>query len=332
MACQLLMARALQKLGILRALESRKSKPGILIVNHHRIGDAGETSFDRDLYSATADELDAQVRYFKRRGPIVSGDELEALVSGKTPMKYLYVAFTFDDGYLDNYTRAFDVFRSTDSTATFFLVTDYVGTAMVPWWDEIAYLVRNTTKTEINLAYPAPLKVRLNGRRDAAIAAILQHYNRTDNLRSEEFLADVRRKAESEVPKPKRRFLDWNEAREMHNAGMEIGSHTKSHAILGRLSPERQQQELKESKEMIEMHLGKEVNSLAYPVGARDCFNEATEEMAINAGYRMCFSAYGGINDAAHLKRSNLLRGTVPSNPDKFRAVATARTSLRRLL
>jgi peptidoglycan/xylan/chitin deacetylase (PgdA/CDA1 family) len=332
MSCQLLMARVLQKLGILRALESRKSKPGILIVNHHRIGEAGETSFDRDLYSATADELDLQVRYFKRRCPIVSGDELEALVSGKTPIKHLYVSFTFDDGYLDNYTKAFDVFRSTDTTATFFLVTDYVGTATVPWWDEIAYLVRNTTKTEIILPDPAPLKVRLNGTRDMAIAAILQHCHRADNLHGEKFLADLRRKTECEIPKTKRRFLDWNEAREMHNAGMEIGSHTRSHAILGRLSPERQKQELEESKEIIEAHLGSQVNSLAYPVGARDCFNETTEQIALNAGYRMCFSAYGGINDASHLRRSNLLRGTVPSNPDRFRAIATARISLRWLL
>lgn len=326
------MARALQKLGILRALESRDSKPGLLIVNHHRIGEASDTNFDRDLFSATADELDAQVRYFKRRAPIVSGDELDALVLGKTPMKCLHVVFTFDDGYLDNYTKAFDVLRSADSTAIFFLVTDYVGTATVPWWDEIAYLVRNTTKAEISLEYPAPLKVRLNRKREESIVIILQHYNRPDNLRGEEFLAEVRRKTECEVPKPTRQFLDWNEARKMRDAGMDIGSHTKSHAILGRLSPQLQKQELEESKKTIETCLGGMVKSLAYPVGARDCFNETTEQIAINAGYSMCFSAYGGINDAAHLRRSNLLRGTVPSNPDKFRVVATARTSLRRLL
>jgi peptidoglycan/xylan/chitin deacetylase (PgdA/CDA1 family) len=331
MAYQLLMARALQKLGILRVLESRDSKPGILIINHHRIGEANETKFDRDLFSATADELDAQVQYFKRRAPIVSGEQLEELVLGKTPLKHLHVAFTFDDGYLDNYTKAFDVLRAADSTATFFLVTDYVGTATVPWWDEIAYLVRNTTKTEINLEYPAPLKVRLNRNRDESIVTILQHYIR-NNLHGEEFLAEVRRKTECKFPEPMRRFLDWNEAREMYDAGMEIGSHTKSHAILGRLSPQIQKQELEESKEALETHLGNKVKSLAYPVGARDCFSEATERIALNAGYSMCFSAYGGINDVAHLRRSNLLRGTVPSNPDRFRVVAAARTSFRRLL
>ncbi|WP_348266703.1 polysaccharide deacetylase family protein [Edaphobacter paludis] len=332
MSYQLILARTLQRLGILRALELWRSKPGILIVNHHRIGTPDETGFDRDLFSATADELDAQVQYFKQRAPIISGEELEDLVSGRTPLKRLYVAFTFDDGYLDNYTKAFDVFRSAGTTAAFFLVTDYVGTATVPWWDEIAYRVRNTRRTEINLEYPTPLKVPLNGHREASIATVLQHYKRTDNICGEEFLAEIRRETECDLPLPKRRFLNWDEAREMRDAGMAIGSHTRSHAILGRLSPELQKQELEDSKKEIEARLGSKVRGLAYPVGARNCFSHATEQIAMDAGYSMCFSAYGGMNDATHLNRSNLLRGTVPSNPERFRAVATVRTSLGRHL
>jgi peptidoglycan/xylan/chitin deacetylase (PgdA/CDA1 family) len=332
MSYQLLMARALRTLGILRALEFWESKPGILIVNHHRIGTPEETSFDRDLFSATPDELDAQVRYFKQRVPIVSGEELENLVSGKTPVNRLYVAFTFDDGYLDNYTKAFDVFRSAGATAAFFLVSDYVGTATVPWWDEIAYRVRNTKRTEINLEYPTPLKVSLNGHREASIATVLQHYKRADNVEAGAFMAEIRREAECDVPAAKRRFLNWEEAREMRDAGMAIGSHTRSHAILGRLTPEAQKQELVDSKKEIEAQLGSSIRGLAYPVGAKDCFSDATERIATEVGYSMCFSAYGGMNDAAHLNRTNLLRGTVPSDPDKFRAVATVRTTLRRHL
>jgi peptidoglycan/xylan/chitin deacetylase (PgdA/CDA1 family) len=329
MSYQLLVARTLRKLGILRALELRDSKPGILIVTHHRIGEPNETCFDRDLFGATADELDAQVQYFKRHAPIVSGEELENLVSGKTPVKRLYVAFTFDDGYLDNYTKAFDVFRSSGTTATFFLVSDYVGTSTVPWWDEIAFRIRNTKRTELNLEYPAPLKVSLNGHREDAIANVLQHYKRADNLIAGELMNDIRREAECELPASKRRFLSWDEAKEMRAAGMAIGSHTRSHAILGRLSPEAQKQEMEDSKQTIESHLGSRVRSLAYPVGAKDCFSEATEKIALDAGYSMCFSSYGGVNGPTHLRRSNLLRGTVPSNPEKFRAVATARMNFR---
>ncbi len=325
MAYQLLLARALRKLGILRLLELRDSRPGILIVNHHRIGAPDETGFDRDLFSATIDELDAQIQDFKQRAPIVSGEELEDLVSGKTPLKRLHVAFTFDDGYLDNYTKAFDVFRSTGTTAAFFLVSDYVGTTTVPWWDEIAYELRNTKRREINLQYPVPLKLSLNGNREASIIRVLQHYKRADNVCGEEFMSEIRRETDCALPAAPRSFLNWDEAREMRDAGMTIGSHTRSHAILGRLSPESQRRELEDSKKEIERQLGSEVRALAYPIGARDCFSDLTEQIAVSAGYSMCFSAYGGINDATNLRRSNILRGTVPSNPEKFRAVAIAR-------
>ncbi|GGG76327.1 polysaccharide deacetylase family protein [Edaphobacter dinghuensis] len=327
MSYQMFLARALQKLGVLRALELHHSKPGILIVSHHRIGVPTETCFDRNLFGATVDELDAQIQYFKKRAPIVSGEELENLVSGKTPVKHLYVAFTFDDGYLDNYTKALDVFRSSGTTAAFFLVSDYVGTATVPWWDEIAYRLRNTKRTEIQLESPTPLKLSLNGHRGVAIDAVLQHYKQANTVQAEEMMDDIRREAECELPEVKRRFLNWDEAREMQAAGMTIGSHTLSHAILGKLSPEAQKKELEGSKNAIERQLGSNVKSLAYPVGEKGCFNETTEKIAIDAGYSMCFSAYGGINNATHLRRSNLLRGTVPSDPDKFRAVAAARIS-----
>jgi peptidoglycan/xylan/chitin deacetylase (PgdA/CDA1 family) len=325
MAFELLFARALGKLGILRLLDLRDSKPGILIVNHHRIGAPHESGFDRDLFSATVDELEAQIQYFKKRAPIVSGEELEDLVSGKTPLQRLYVAFTFDDGYLDNYTKAFDVFRSTGTTAAFFLVSDYVGTTTVPWWDEIAYSVRNTKRSEINLQYPAPLKLSLNGRREASIMRVIQHYKRTDNVCGEEFMSGIRRETDCALPAAGRRFLSWDEAREMRAAGMTIGSHTRSHAILGKISAESQRRELEDSKKEIERQLGSEVRALAYPVGARDCFSDLTEQIAVSVGYSMCFSAYGGINDATNLRRSNILRGTVPSNPEKFRALTTAR-------
>lgn len=325
MSYQLFVARTMRRLGVLRALELHESKPGILVVNHHRIGVPTETHFDRNLFGATPDELDAQIQYFKKRAPIVSGEELESLVLGKTPIKRLHVVFTFDDGYLDNYTKAFDVFRSSGTTAVFFLVSDYVGTTTVPWWDEIAYRLRNTKRTEINLEFPVPLKLPLNGNREATLATVLQHYKQTDEAQAEAMMSNIRREAECDLPTAKRRFLNWDEAREMQAAGMAIGSHTRSHAILGRLSPAAQKQELEDSKKAIERQLGSKVRSLAYPVGEKGCFNETTEKIAIDAGYSMCFSAYGGINPATHLRRSNLLRGTVPSNPDKFRAVTTAR-------
>lgn len=45
------------------------------------------------------------------------------------------LAITFDDGYQDNYQYAAPLLKALGLPATFFVVTQFVGTEVVPWWD-----------------------------------------------------------------------------------------------------------------------------------------------------------------------------------------------------
>ena len=45
------------------------------------------------------------------------------------------VAVSFDDGYRDNFEQAAPVLERLGLPATFFVVTDWMGTDVVPWWD-----------------------------------------------------------------------------------------------------------------------------------------------------------------------------------------------------
>ncbi|HMF64623.1 MAG TPA: polysaccharide deacetylase family protein [Edaphobacter sp.] len=326
-----MLASAMQRLGILRMLEMYRSKPGIFIINHHRVGDASKARFDREVFSATADDLDMQIKYFKKYLHVVSGDELEDLVSGRTKLKQMHVAITFDDGYLDNYTTAFDVLRANQVGAAFFVVPEYVGTSCIPWWDEIAYLVRNTKKQQIKLKTPGPLALTLTADREAAIHSVLKHYKQPGNTHGAELLEELRAETECALPEPGRRFLNWQEAKEMKSAGMVIGSHTQTHRILGQISPEQQRWELEQSKREIEENIGSPVSTLAYPVGTRGAFDGTTEEIARSLGYTMCFSFYGGVNTAEKMNPTNLLRGG--TNPDAllFRTETLMNAKLGRL-
>jgi peptidoglycan/xylan/chitin deacetylase (PgdA/CDA1 family) len=297
-----------------------RSRPGILILNHHRVGDPNSTRFDRDVFSATADAFDRQLKYFKRYFPVVSGEELENLVSGRTPLKRMHVAITFDDGYRNDYVTSFQVLKANDCTAAFFLVPEYVGTSVIPWWDEIAFLVRNSPEQEITLTVPVPLTVALDQNREEAIRAVLRHYKRTDNTHGDAFLAELREQAGCKVPEVGRRFINWEEAREMRDAGMTIGSHTQTHGILGQMPPDAQRWELTESRRNIEANIGGEVRTLAYPVGIHGAFDGTTEEIARSIGYKLCFSFYGGVNTPSHMQPTNLLRMATSRDDLLFRA------------
>jgi peptidoglycan/xylan/chitin deacetylase (PgdA/CDA1 family) len=321
----------MKQLGILHLLEMSRSRPGILILNHHRIGDPSLSRFDRRLFSATTDEFDEQLKYLKKHFAIISGDELRDLVWRKNVLKRTYISITFDDGYLDNYTHAFPILLANECQATFFLVPQYVGTGSIPWWDEIAYLLRNTSKTKISLRLPVPITLTIEPDREAAIQRMLLHYKRPDNIYSAELMEELRGEAACVLPQVSRRFLGWREACEMRDAGMSIGSHTQTHPILGQITPERQRWELEHSKQVIEENLGSKINSLAYPVGTPGGFDAATEELARSLGYEMCFSFYGGINTPRNMNPTNLLRGNTNSAPELFRTETMFLTKLGRL-
>jgi len=93
-------------------------------------------------------------------------------------------------------------------------------------------------------------------------------------------------------------FLTWEDVRALAAAGMEIGSHTQTHARLTDLTDEAAEEELKGSKARLEKEIGQPVEILAYPFNA---VRSHTASLAAAAGYRVAVagSAHG---------RSGLLR------------------------
>ncbi|MGE3818692.1 MAG: polysaccharide deacetylase family protein [Isosphaeraceae bacterium] len=67
---------------------------------------------------------------------------------------------------------------------------------------------------------------------------------------------------------PTERLLDWSELEALGGLGFRFGSHGTSHAHLDRLSPIRQSEELRRSRETIEARLQRPCRLLAYPYGA----------------------------------------------------------------
>lgn len=86
----------------------------------------------------------------------------------------------------------------------------------------------------------------------------------------------------AEDGRPAGRLLNSAELRDMHENGMEIGSHTVSHVRLPDSDDARLAQELSASKAALEGILGHPVNSFAYPYGAWD---ERCVEAVKQTGY-----------------------------------------------
>ena len=293
-----LAARASAWMGLTSVLESLPQRRVLMILTYHRIGNAADTPFASDVFSATAGELDAQIAYFKRRFHMATLEEALAMNSGNGPRE-TSVLITFDDGYLDNYNLAFPILRSHGVQGVFFLPTAFVGTGRLPWWDVIAYIIKKSRNQRIHLHYPQEEVFDLETEGLARVSMqILRLFKQPTVNDTERFIAGLEEACETFRPEGSttRRFLNWEEAREMQQNGMAFGSHTHNHEVLSKLSPECQQEEARRSREILEREFGCRIDVLAYPVGRRQSFSTDTMEALRQTGYRAAFSFYGGLN------------------------------------
>jgi peptidoglycan/xylan/chitin deacetylase (PgdA/CDA1 family) len=150
--------------------------------------------------------------------------------------------------------------------------------------------------------------VELGSDREPAIRTLLQLFKSTENSEPDRFLEQLRAQTNVRIPAQPRRFMNWPEICELAHSGMEIGSHTASHPILNRLSPEKQLHELVNSKMEIEAHTRTPVRAMAYPIGSRTAFSETTERLVLEAGYEAAFSFFSGINSPPNCRLTNLRR------------------------
>jgi peptidoglycan/xylan/chitin deacetylase (PgdA/CDA1 family) len=88
--------------------------------------------------------------------------------------------------------------------------------------------------------------------------------------------------AGDEPGRPVPKLMSAARLREVHAAGIAIGSHSASHAKLGELESERQRAELVDSKAALEDLLGAPVRHFCYPFGS---FDLGAVRAAATAGY-----------------------------------------------
>jgi peptidoglycan/xylan/chitin deacetylase (PgdA/CDA1 family) len=101
-----------------------------VIVAFHRVRDTDGS----DGLTVDVPTFERYCRYFSRHFRVLPLREIvSGLERGTVPPRAL--AITFDDGYLDNYENAAPVLDRLSLPATFFVVTQWIGTDVVPWWD-----------------------------------------------------------------------------------------------------------------------------------------------------------------------------------------------------
>ncbi|MFT6988288.1 MAG: peptidoglycan/xylan/chitin deacetylase (PgdA/CDA1 family) [Paraglaciecola sp.] len=273
---------------------------GVYVFTYHRIGDETATKYDRAVFSCSADALEQQIIAIKENFNVITSEQLRKVIDTNKHINDRYAVITFDDGYIDNYNKAFPLLKKSNVPGIFYLPTDFIGTKKIPWWDEIAYLLRNSCNETYQLPGQKTIYFLDANNIDAVIQKIIFQAKRIKNKSINEVLEHIRENFHQAHNKLKKEedtlFMSWLQVKEMADNGMEIGSHTMSHQILSQLSEKQQKQEIKQSKRVIEEHIEREVHSIAYPVGRYHCYTETALSISKNTGYMIGFNKEPGKN------------------------------------
>ena len=109
---------------------------------HHRVlGDRGVVVAFHRVTDAYHDSLTCSVKdfesfclFFRRFFTVIPLSEMVTRLGRGQPLSRT-LAVTFDDGYRDNYELAAPLLRSLGLPATFFVVSDFIESDTVAWWD-----------------------------------------------------------------------------------------------------------------------------------------------------------------------------------------------------
>lgn len=103
----------------------------MVVIAFHRIND----QLTNDGLTCSAAKFEAFCRFFRRYFKVLPFSEQVAGLRERRPMGGT-LSITFDDGYLDNFEVAAPILRKLALPATFFVTTGFIGSQIVPFWDE----------------------------------------------------------------------------------------------------------------------------------------------------------------------------------------------------
>ena len=248
---------------------------GVLILGYHRI-----SAVEDDFYEVcvSPENFAGQMEALRDCAhPIHLSELVQSLKQNVLPPKS--VAVTFDDGYADNLYIAKPILEKYDIPATVFICTGYMGKEF--WWDELERLVL------FSRADPRALHLQVGkdlfkcdlpqANSEASNSEVHRHFHRAlyhfllslDIEDQDHAMGLIRSWSEvSFTGNSTARAMSEEELLRLADGGLiELGSHTRHHPMLPRLSAERQKEEIQSSKRDLEMLLNKKITGFSYPNG-----------------------------------------------------------------
>lgn len=293
-----------------RFLKKLRSNNHLMILNYHRLrGSKNNNLFDDGVFGSDAQRFQIEMEWLKKETRIISEEELLEHLYHNKKLDSICSMVTFDDGYIDNYEIAYPILKNLSIPAIYFIPTKHINERSLGWWDIAAYLVKNTHLTKSCFRE----KELILSNKQKVIAELIIELKKMEASRVDGFLNELANSLDVPIPSldiQGQELMSWEQIKELSENGITIGSHTHDHVILSKQTLGDLRFQVKKSKDILEEKLGKNIHSIAYPVGGYDHFDLETKKISENLGFKLGFSFLTGVNRFDRIDPFDVRRGT----------------------
>lgn len=314
------MLRSIMKTSIARTLHAvrgerllgsaAKQRHLPLILCYHRVVEDFQESARHSIPAMLVgtDTFSRHLDWIGRHYDFATLDEVlvehKRLQQEQSPRRRPLAAITFDDGYADVLHNAVPIMNRKGVPSTMFVVTSLVGSNDFQMHDELYLLCSNLLQQDdqkrrsaaedfiaqvsIDSNRAVTLRQRFEGqdayRLTRSLLELLSDHELEHAMQWLRTRVAIRCDASDAF-----RALSWDEIRTMQQQGVTIGSHTRSHALLPGLPVQTMEDEVKESRRVLEQQLAAPVRHFAYPDG-RFCSEaiQAVADAEYHGAYTIC--------------------------------------------
>jgi len=304
---------------------------GCIVTLHRVIPDAERSALPSNrALEITPQDLRVMLEWLQRRGVQAIGlDELPGRLA--EPRGPRFICFTFDDGYVDNFTVALPIFREFGVPLAVNVTNGFMAGTTSVWW----YFLEEV------LAAGKPWQFSWNGAEHRFSAVTVGERNhaldeisgliRGVGIQRDELIRTIAEAADIDPCGVTRQLcLTWDELREFASDPLvTVGAHTASHHSLNRLTEAEVVAEVEAARCAVAAQLGREIRHFAYPFGGPNAVDEREFAIVRRSGFATMLTTRAANLTRAHAALTDRLpRITLSGNYHALKSLRMAGSGL----
>ena len=285
---------------------------GVILMFHRVLPEESRPRIrGRARLEVTPEALEQTIQYFARRNyAVYSPDDLHYFLTNTKKADKPFVLFTFDDGYVDNLTYAYPIFKKHNIPFTVNVSTCFPERTAVIWW----YLLEDLILTREQLAFEYGGKTydfdcKTSESKSITYASTRKLFKFANVQQREELTNSVLLANNVDLLKKADEIaLTWDQIKQLaFDPLVTIGAHTVNHYVLSSLSTDEVQYEILESRHILEAKLDKRIEHFAYPFGNRREAEAREFSITAQCGFKTAMTTRTGNIFSAHDSHLNTL-------------------------